>query len=302
MTVFHRMLSTQALMLVYILLGAIGSKIGWIRREGRPTLINLLIDITLPCMILHSFEREVSEAELLSAGQALLISAACCLVSYGIGLLLWRKQAPARRAVLVFATMFSNAGNAGLPIVALVFGDTGVFYTSFFLIPIRVLLWTLGLSLFVPGRGEQKWKALVLNPSLLIVFVGLAVMLIPIRLPSELSMAVANVGNMTGPLSMMIIGASLADMKPKDALDGGAWGLALVRLVAMPLLCYVVLRLLKVDDLLTCVATTLLAMPAATNTAIIAEKYGCDYLFAAKCVFVTTILSLATAPCVSLLF
>lgn len=302
MTVFDRMLSTQALMLVYILLGAVGSKTGIVRREGRATLINLLIDITLPCMILHSFEREVSRAELVSAGQALLISAACCLAAYGLSLLLWRKQSPVRRAVLEFGTMFSNAGNAGLPIVALVFGDTGVFYTSFFLIPVRVLMWTLGLSLFVPGRGKGKWKALLANPSLMIVFLGLAMMLIPFHLPQTLSAAITNVGNMTGPLSMMIIGASLADMKPRDALDGGAWALALVRLAVMPLAGFFVLRLLNVDYLLTCVATTLLAMPAASNTAILAEKYGRDYLFAAKCVFVTTLLSLVTAPCISLLF
>lgn len=302
MTVFSRMLSTQALMLIYILLGAIGSKTGLIRKEGRPTLINLLIDITLPCMILHSFERQVSKAELIIAGQALLISAACCLAAYGLSRIIWRKQSPARRAVLEFGTVFSNAGNAGLPVVALVFGDTGVFYTSFFLIPIRVLMWTLGLSLFVPGKGKGKWRALALNPSLLVVIVGLGMMLIPFHLPQVVSTAIANVGDMTGPLSMMLIGASLAEMKAKDALDGGAWALAVVRLAAMPLLCFFTLRLLGTDTLLTCVAATLLAMPAAANTAILAEKYGRDHAFAAKCVFVTTLLSLITAPCVSLLF
>lgn len=302
MTVFSRMLSTQALMLVYMLLGVVASKTGLIRREGRPSLINLLIDVTLPCMILHSFEREVTPETLATAGQALLLSAACCLAAWALGKLLWRGKAPEKRAVLEFATIFSNAGNAGLPIVALVFGDVGVFYTSFFLIPIRVLMWTLGLSLFVRGGRGGGWKALLLNPSLLVVFVGLAMMLGPFRLPAVLSTAIANVGGMTGPLSMMIIGATLSDMKPRDALDGDVWLLALVRLGAIPIAAFFILRLLGVDALLTSVASTLLAMPAAANTAILAEKYGRDHAFAAKCVFVTTVLSLASAPCVSLLY
>lgn len=302
MTVFSRMLSTQALMLAYMLLGAVAQKTGIIQKAGRPTLIGLLINITLPCMILHSFEREVTPEGLVTAGQALLISAACCLAAYALGRLLWRGQTDERKAVLVFATMFSNAGNAGLPVVALVFGDMGVFYASFFLIPIRVFMWTLGLGQFMPGRGGARWKALLLNPSLMVVFVGLALMLLSLRLPAPLSGAIANVGDMTGPLSMMIIGASLAEMKPRDALDGGAFALSAVRLLVIPLLTLLALRLLNADTLLTQVSATLLAMPAATNTAILAERYGRDHRFAAKCVFVTTILSLVTVPCLTLMF
>ena len=49
------------------------------------------------------------------------------------------------------------------------------------------------------------------------------------------------------------------------------------------------------------VQTVLMGMPP-TNAAILAEMYGSDHTFAAKCIFVSTILSLFTVPCITLLF
>lgn len=302
MEVFEKMLTTQALMFVYIVIGVLLSKTNTLRTEGRSSFIGLLINVTLPCMILDAFNQEVSVSELIVAGQAMVLSAICALGSCALGKLLWRKETPQRRAVLDFATMFSNAGNAGLPIVSLVFGAKGVFYASFYLIPVRVLMWTVGVSLFIDGGGTSKLKTLLLNPSLLAVFVGLPLMLTPLKLPGVLSTAISSVGDMTGPLSMMIIGASLADMRPRDALDRDVFLISAVRLAVVPMLSMALMRLCGVETLLWQVAVTLLAMPAAANTAILAEMYGQDHSFAAKCVFVSTIFSFITVPCLALLF
>ena len=302
MNVFERMLTTQALMFIYMLVGVIIVKTKILKKEGRSSLIGLLINITLPCMILHSFEQDVGIQELIAAGQALIISACCCLLSYVVGVIIWRKKPAEKRAVMEFATTFSNQGNAGLPIIQLVFGSQGVFYTSFLLIPVRVLMWTLGVSLFVKQKGKDRWKTLLINPSLLVVFVGLFILLTPFKLPAVASTAITNIGNMTGPLSMMIIGASLADMNVREAMDKDAFLLSAVRLLGIPVLGMIILRALGVDTMLWQVQATLLAMPAASNTAILAEMYGRDHSFAAKCVFITTVLSLITVPCLTLLF
>ena len=302
MGVLQKMIETQALMFLYMAAGVIIRKTGILKQEGRSSFVGLLINVTLPCMILHSFEQDVTPSELVTAAETLHISAGCCLVAFALGKLFWRRKEPERKSVLEFATMFSNAGNAGLPVVSLVFGAKGVFYASFFLIPIRVLMWTLGVSLFLHDTGKDAWKKLVLNPSVLVVFVGLALMLTHTKLPAVLSDGIANIGGMTGPLSMMIIGSTLADMKPKDALCLDAFALSGVRLALIPLAALAALKLLGVPSLVWQVSVTLLAMPAASNTAILAELYGCDYSFAAKCVFVSTILSLVTVPCITLLY
>ena len=303
MNVFERMLNTQALMFIYVVTGIIMARTKILKHEGRSSFIKLLLDITLPCMILHSFEVDVGMSELIAAGEIIIISSGCSLIAWLTGKIFWRKAAPNRKAVLEFATMFSNAGNAGLPIVASVFGTTGVFYTSFYLLPIRILIWTLGLSLFVEGTNfKEKIKILLKTPSLDVVFIGLALMFLPIKLPAALSTAIKNIGDMTGPLSMMIIGAALGEANLRDAFDVDAFKLTLVRLVVQPLIFLFLLRALGVQDILWQVTVTLTAMPAAANTEIIAEMYGKDYAFAARCVVVSTVISLVSVPILTLLF
>ena len=103
-------------------------------------------------------------------------------------------------------------------------------------------------------------------------------------------------------VSMMIIGASLADIRPRDMLDRELFEMCLLRLIVLPLLAMAVLRLLGVSTVLWQVETVLMAMPVATNCAIFAERYGQDYVFGAKGVFVSTVLSLFTVPLIALLF
>lgn len=303
MTVFDRMLSTQALMFVYVVTGIIMAKCNILRHEGRSSFINLLLDITLPRMILNSFNVEIGIDELISAGEIMIISVVCVFIAWLTGKVFWRNQPHERKAVLEFSTLFSNAGNAGMPIVASVFGTEGVFYASFYLLPVRILIWTLGLSLFVDERDTKKRiMTLLKTPSLVVVFIGIALMFMPFKLPSVLSVAVKNIGDMTGPLSMMIIGAALGESNLREALDIDAFKLTFVRLAVQPLIFLFLFRALGVQAILWQVAVTLTAMPAAANTEIIAEMYGKDYAFAARCVVVSTVASLFSVPLLTLLF
>ena len=303
MNIFERMLNTQALMFVYVMTGIIMAKAKLLNHEGRISFINLLLDITLPCMILNSFNVDADINQLIAAGEIMIISFGCFIIAWLSGKIFWRKAPHNRRAVLEFATMFSNAGNAGMPIVASVFGTEGVFYTSFYLLPVRVLIWTAGLSLFVDGGNfKEKLKILLKTPSLDVVFLGIVLMFLPFKLPTVLSNAIKNMGDMTGPLSMIIIGAALGEANFREALDVDAFKLTLVRLVVQPLIFLLILRAAGVKDILWQVVVILTAMPAAANTEIIAEKYGKDYQFAARCVAVSTIISLFSVPLLTLLF
>ena len=303
MSIFQRMLNTQALMFIYVVTGIIMAKTKILKHEGRSSFINLLLDITLPCMILNSFNVEIGLDELIAAGEIMIISTTCVIIAWITGKIFWRKEPPERKAVLEFSTLFSNAGNAGLPIVASVFGTQGVFYASFYLLPVRVLIWTVGLSLFVDEKNFKKRMLILLKtPSLIVVFIGIALMFMPFKLPLVLSTAIKNIGDMTGPLSMMIIGAALGESNLREAFDIDAFKLTFVRLVVQPLIFLFIFRTLGVQDILWQVTVTLTAMPAAANTEIIAEMYGKDYAFAARCVVVSTVISLVSVPILTLLF
>ena len=303
MNVFERMLNTQALMFIYVVTGIIMAKTRILKHEARSSFIHLLLDITLPCMILNSFNVEIGIDELIAAGEIMIISSSCVLISWITAKIFWRTQSPDRKAVLEFSTLFSNAGNAGMPIVASVFGTEGVFYASFYLLPVRILIWTVGLALFVDSKNSRERMILLAKtPSVVVVFIGIALMFMPFRLPAVLSAAVKNIGDMTGPLSMMLIGAALGESNLREAFDIDALKLTAVRLVVLPLIFLFLFRSFGVQAILWQVAVTLTAMPAAANTEIFAEMYGKDYMFAARCVVLSTVTSLFSVPVLTLLF
>lgn len=298
--VVSRMISTQALLFLYALCGVIVAKVGILTQDNRRVLVRLLMDVCVPLMVLDAFNRPYTADELTRSLVVMALAAAFCLLSGLLGLLLWRKQPAEKKSVLQYAIMFSNAGMAGLPVVALVFGETGVFYASMYLIPPRVLQWTLGLSLFVKGGGKGAFvKNVLLNPVVVVVYVGVAMMLTGWQIPGVLATAVGNIGDMTGPLSMILLGATLARMQPKMLTDRRVLAASALRLLVIPILCVVLLRQMPLDRLILSVVTTLLAMPIATNTATIAERYGGDTPFASACVGVSTLLSVVTVPFVT---
>ena len=148
------MIDTQLLLFLYLLCGVYLSKRRLIREDNREALVRLMMDVTMPLMVVDAFNKPMTREEIFSSFFVMAVAFAGCVVTGLIGLVLWRNQPENKKKVLMYASMFSNAGNAGLPIVSLVFGPTGVFYASMYLIPPRILQWTVGLSLFVkPKKG-----------------------------------------------------------------------------------------------------------------------------------------------------
>ena len=293
------MINTQLLLFLYMLCGFIVSRLRIIREDNRGVLVRLLMDVAMPMMVLNAFNKPTTREEILSSLFILLIAFLGCAVTGLIGLLLWRGQPDGKRKVLMYGSMFSNAGNAGLPILSLVFGSTGVFYGSMYLIPPRILQWTVGLGMFVKPEKGGWVKNVLLNPMVVTIYIGAVLMITQWQIPGVFGAAIANLGSMTGPLSMILIGATLAHMDWKMLLDKTVLLVSFFRLIAFPLLFAVLLKTIHADEMATNLCVILLAMPVASNTAAMAERYGGDYVFASACVSVSTLLSVVTVPAIT---
>ena len=297
--IVSRMIDTQLLLFLYILCGVIVSRLGIIREDNRQALVRLLMDVAMPMMVLNAFNKPASREEILASLWVIIISLAGCLITGLIGLALWRKEPENKRKILMYASMFSNAGNAGLPIISLVFGPTGVFFASMYLLPPRILQWTVGLSMFVERKKGSWVKNVLLNPMVVAVYIGAVLMAMNRQITGTLGMAISNLGAMTAPLSMILIGATLAHMNWKMLFDKSVLFLSFLRLIAFPLMFLFFLKLTQADPMAMNVSVILLAMPAASNTAAMAERYGGDYEFASACVSVSTLLSVLTVPVIT---
>ncbi|HHX62550.1 MAG TPA: AEC family transporter [Epulopiscium sp.] len=189
----------------------------------------------------------------------------------------------------------------GFPILMSIYGSEGVVYGSIFNMFFVVFLWTYGVMLFEKNLPHKNFfseaKKMLLNPSIIAVFIGIIIMIFHIQLPSALLSPMTSIGNMTGPLSMIIIGGILAHAKITDYL--GDWtiyyGLT-TKLLIIPLIIYFIFSLLGNTSIPINSVILMTAMPASAMTSIFAQSFDTEPDYAAVLVSLTTLLSLITIP------
>ena len=121
--------------------------------------------------------------------------------------------------------------------------------------------------------------------------------------PSFLQAFITNLGNLTAPLSMMIIGASLAQMPIKELfLNKKLLLFSLVKLLLLPAVWMIVVNRVAEQEILRGVCLVMVATPAGSMTAMLAQQYGGDYETASSGVALTTVLSVITMPLLAAVF
>lgn len=277
-------------------LGVLLRKRGVVPEEGKQVLTDLIIQLILPCSILGSFLTELTAERLLQTLEIFLLSLGIQLFSYLWGLLAYRRCEPGHKTVMQYATVCSNSGILGTPIAEGIFGAEGTLLSAVFLIPLRVVMWTLGLSFFTRKSGAVSWKKIVTHPCIAAVLIGLVLFVTGLRPPALVTDTLEALGGCNTALSMLLVGAIVADMPPGLLLHRDTVYYSAVRLVILPLLVLAVCRLLAVDPLVRNISVVLTAMPAGATTSILALKYQGDAPFASACTAVTTVLSLIAVP------
>ena len=121
--------------------------------------------------------------------------------------------------------------------------------------------------------------------------------------PSFLQAFITNLGNLTAPLSMMMIGASLAQKPLKELfLDKKLLLFSLVKLLLLPAVWMIMVNRVAEQEILRGVCLVMMATPAGSMTAMLAQQYGGDYETASRGVALTTVLSVITMPLLAAVF
>jgi len=144
---------------------------------------------------------------------------------------------------------------------------------------------------------SRKTLKVVLNPPLLGFLAGIILVMLDWRLPMPIEASFRYLGGMTTPLAMLFIGiaiskASWSEIKFDRELTAAMVG----RFVICPLCVMVCLPFFALPKLMSDVFVMQAAMPAMTNTSIVAKVYGGDYKYAAMLTVVSTLLAVITTP------
>lgn len=297
---FSIVLRQVLILFIILVIGSVASKFNILDSNGSKKISEILLYIATPMMIFSSFFIELSQELLVNVIWVLGFSTIMFIVSIILSKHIYRKFNINAAPILRFTAVFSNCGYMGIPLMKAVFGDEGAFYGSFYVVIFYVFLWSYGYIILGEKDTMAKTiKRVLLNPSMIAVYVGTIVFLFNIPVPEVIKGAAKSVGDMTMPLSMLIVGAATSNTRFVSLFsDWKVYVSSLVRLVLMPVLAFLISLLAGVPSLPSIIIVTALAMPAAATVAVFAETFDKDTVFASKCVTVSNLLSIITIPAI----
>ena len=288
-------------MMLMILVGWLLRKVKLLDAGFTGKLTTLLLNVTVPCMILASVMTQTAERNL---GEAALV--------FGFGLVLYTllplfslllvkllRFPLEQQGVYTFMMAYSNVGFMGFPLINALYGSDALFYTAIINVIFTISTYTIGLALMHHGSGRKATirPKTFLTPGVLLSLFAMVLYLLDLRFPDPLVSAVDSIGDLTTPLAMFCIGSTLASMSPKNIFnDWRVYLFSVVKQVLLPLLLLPVLRLVISSDYLRGILYVLILTPVANSSVLFATQYGFDEKLAAKGVFITTILSMVTIP------
>ncbi|SCY87017.1 AEC family transporter [Alkaliphilus peptidifermentans] len=305
LTVFNEI----SILFLLILAGFIARKMNLLGDEINKGISVLVLQFTLPALIIKSMQFSFTREVMLGSIHMILVSIIVHGLAIAIAIITPRilKVEGDRKRIFQFTLVFSNVGYMGYPVLDAIYGEIGVFYGALFNIPFNFLLWTVGVIIMTQGRSgvtEAKfnYKRLAFNPGIISVFIGFSLFLFSIELPYVIFRTLDLLGNTTTPLSMLVIGAMLAEISLREIfIEEKLLSISIIRLAVIPLVTFALLKFFGASGLLIGIPVVISGMPAAANTAVFATMFDVEPHLASKAVFNTTLLSMISIPLLTML-
>lgn len=295
------LLQQMGILFVYMMIGYVACKKEYFDQEFGKKLSWLVVNVANPMLAISAVVN--NEEQIAKKDFYVTVLLAICFYAFFLILaqILPRLIGVQKSDIGVYKMMttFNNIGFMGFPVIAAAYGNEALIYAVPFSIMFNILCYTWGIQTLCGGGEKGNWKRII-NIGTISGIISIVLFFMQIPVPKMICSLSAGLSNLTGPLSMLVIGISIAAMELKDLFtDVKLLKFALIKLLAVPvaamlLVCQVI------DNRLICeVFLVMMATPAASMCAMLSQQYGGDYELAAKGVALTTILSVVTMPIVS---
>lgn len=291
----------DSIIILFLLMGIgfAASKAKFLDRNGSKALSSFLVNIALPCLVVISMQIPVNADTMEKTQTTLMLALVFFAISIAVAVIvpMFIPAKYSERGVFSFMLVFSNLGFMGIPVTQAIFGTDAVFYTTLFMLPFNLLVFTIGILMLRPDMRMNFNPKLFVNPGIIASIIGMLFFFTGFTIPSPVYDVMDYLGSTTTPLAMVVTGALLAMMPLSNLFsDYRIYILSAFRLLIIPVIVYLVISPYATDPVIFAIPVLLAAMPAAANSVILAEEYNADSSLASKGVFITTLLSIVTIP------
>ena len=211
-----------------------------------------------------------------------------------------------RLAVLTLRSMngvFANTGYMGIPLVMAAYGDAAALpaimatvFLSVVCVSVMVALieFDLRRDTGAVNIARDVGLALVKNPLILPVAVGIMIPLLDLKLPASVALFFDLLGNAAGPCALFALGMFAAGQSLRAGMaETGV--ITLVKLLLHPLVTWVLAtRVFEMDHLWAVVTVIMASLPTGASCFVFAQRYQVFVARTSSATLASTVLSVVT--------
>lgn len=289
-----------AQLFIVLLMGYIVVKAKLLKPSDSKVLSVVFVYLIMPCVVLNAFQ--IDDTPEIRAG--LLYSMA---IAVGMHVVFLAFDTVIRKPLKLDVIervniIYSNAAALVIPLVQALLGSEYVVYSCAFVIVQLILLWTHA-SACLQGSTKLEWKKILTNVNLIAIVAGALLYLLHISLPAPIVSTLSSVGNMIGPMGMLLAGMAIAEVPLKKVFCTLRNYLPVVlRLLVVPVIVLLLLRVVHaagwISDGKAILMTVYLSAitPSCATVTSMAQLYNRDAAHSSALYVLSTLLSIFTMP------
>ncbi len=292
---------------LFVAVGYASVKAGLFKSEDSKVISNLVVYICSPCMVVYSFQIELTKDKV----QGLLLAIAAAVLVH-ILMIAWTAlfRRPLNLNSIERASLiYTNAGNLIIPLVAAVMGMEWVFYTNAYNIVQTMLIWTHGSRMIGQQTEDWDYKKILMNPNIIAMIAGAFFFAAGIHIPEVIGTCLEGFGGMIGTAGMFVIGMVIGNMDLKWVFSRKRpYFVCFIRLLVYPAVTAVIFSALaglgihrEAKDILLVVFLATSA-PAAAMVTQLAQIYDRDSKYASVINVMSIIFCIVTMPLMVMLY
>lgn len=314
-------LSQMAVLIIIAAIGYLAAKLNYLDKYTNQKLTKLLLNITLPCMVIASVHGLSAADAGAIVGPAFLMAGAqfFLLLLTGTLLALAFRVPKNERAIWQFMTVCTNNGFIGLPVIAAILGTQSIIISSIYIMIIALFIYSIGFAILAnnrdriarearaaqgrafedPAKAKKfsiPWRSMI-NPSMVACLIALVLFFTGWQVPDLLQDTMSLLGGITAPIAMLVIGVIMAGTKLKSVVaEARLYPYILIRQLILPALFYLGFTALGVSPLLAGVFALMFAMPVGSMAPTFVEDFDGDATLTARATVLTTLGAFVAIP------
>lgn len=310
-----------------MLVGYFCYKIDWIDDHAYGKLSKIVVNILNPLLVIDGVLGKNTGDNLnklgINFGMMIIYFIFLIIISIPVVKIL----RPEKKNIELYRLMmiFSNVGFMGIPVISALYGSGVIIYIVFYMLGYNFLLYTYGIILakrsakrnlqsseranVENGKNvdentlsfKENIKS-IMNPGVIAGILAIVLFMLNMQVAAPIASFIKYLSQCVVPLSMILIGASMAQHELKSIFNEmKMYWFLLIRLIIIPIAVALLVRQLPIDPEILGVFILMLAMPVGSIVVLVAMEQGADSTCCTKGSVVSTLLSIITIPIVAML-